>query len=142
MDGVGRAERVIDAVASAEHRDGEVPTDGNADGGSPRRSRRAAGTALGDRIAEQAYQLDAAMHRLLADLREFDAAGHWADEGAASCASWLAWRVGWDLGTAREHVRVARALGTLPLVDAALAAGRLSYSKVRALTPGDRKSVV
>jgi hypothetical protein len=60
--------------------------------------------------------------------------GHWADEGAASCASWLAWRVGWDLGTAREHVRVARALGTLPLVDAALAAGRLSYSKVRALT--------
>ncbi|MBL8620327.1 MAG: DUF222 domain-containing protein [Myxococcales bacterium] len=97
-------------------------------------TRRAAGTSLGDRIAEQAYQLDAAMHRLLADLREFDAAGHWADAGAASCASWLAWRVGWDPGTAREHVRVARALGTLPLIDAALAAGRLSYSKTRALT--------
>ncbi len=29
---------------------------------------------------------------------------------------------------------MARALGALPLIDAALAAGRLSYSKVRALT--------
>ncbi|MBK7193432.1 MAG: DUF222 domain-containing protein [Myxococcales bacterium] len=97
-------------------------------------ARRKAHAALGARIAEQAYQLDAAMHRLLADLREFDAAGYWADAGATSCASWLAWRVGWDPGTAREHVRVARALGALPRVDAALRAGRLSYSKVRAIT--------
>jgi hypothetical protein len=36
--------------------------------------------------------------------------------------------------TAREHVRVARALGDLPLVDAAFASGKLSYSKVRAIT--------
>ena len=54
-------------------------------------ARRKAHAALGARIAEQAYQLDAAMHRLLADLREFDAAGYWADAGATSCASWLAW---------------------------------------------------
>ena len=98
------------------------------------RARQAARAALGDRIAEQAYQLDAAMHRLLTDVRAFDAAGYWADAGATSCAVWLGWRVGWDPGTAREHVRVARALGALPLIDAALAAGRLSYSKVRALT--------
>lgn len=37
-------------------------------------------------------------------------------------------------GAAREHVRVARALTSLPLIEAAFAAGRLSYSKVRALT--------
>lgn len=74
------------------------------------------------------------MHRLLGDVRAFDAAGYWADEGAASCASWLSWRVGWSPGTGREHVRVARALAGLPCIDAALAAGRLSYSKVRALT--------
>ena len=98
------------------------------------RARQAARAALGDRIAEQAYQLDAALHRLMTDLRAFDAAGYWADAGATSCAVWLGWRVGWDPGTAREHVRVARALGALPLIDAALAAGRLSYSKVRALT--------
>ena len=65
---------------------------------------------LGERIAEQAAHLDAAMHRLLADLREFDERGGWRVQGAASCAHWLAWRGGWDLVTARDHVRVARKL--------------------------------
>ncbi|HEX6210757.1 MAG TPA: DUF222 domain-containing protein, partial [Methylomirabilota bacterium] len=39
-----------------------------------------------------------------------------------------------DLGAAREKVRVARALGTLPRLARALAKGELSYAKVRALT--------
>jgi Domain of unknown function (DUF222) len=78
--------------------------------------------------------LDAAMHRLLADLRRFDEAGGWYVQGFSSCAHWLSHRVGWDLGTARERVRVARALADLPKVDAALAAGQLSYSKARAVT--------
>jgi len=42
--------------------------------------------------------------------------------------------VGLDLGAARERVRVARALGTLPRLAQALARGELSYAKVRALT--------
>ena len=54
--------------------------------------------------------------------------------GFRSCAAWLSWRVGLDLGAAREKVRVARALGTLPLLAEALARGELSYAKVRALT--------
>src|SRR2546427_78608 len=37
-------------------------------------------------------------------------------------------------GAAGERVRVARALGTLPLLAQALARGELSYAKVRALT--------
>ncbi|MBK7536370.1 MAG: DUF222 domain-containing protein [Myxococcales bacterium] len=90
--------------------------------------------ALGEHIAEQAVHLDAAMHRLLADLRTFDAAGGWYRQGFGSCAHWLSWRVGWDLGTAREHLRVARALHTLPQVSEALAAGKISYSKTRAIT--------
>ncbi|MBK7539638.1 MAG: DUF222 domain-containing protein, partial [Myxococcales bacterium] len=90
--------------------------------------------ALGEHIAEQAVHLDAAMHRLLADLRTFDAAGGWYRQGFGTCAHWLSWRVGWDLGTAREHLRVARALHTLPLVSAALSAGKISYSKTRAIT--------
>ncbi len=89
---------------------------------------------LGDRIAEQAAHLDAALFRLLTDLRQFDAAGGWYQAGARSCAHWLSWRVGWDLGTAREHVRVARRLGELPNVGAELEKGALSYSKVRAIT--------
>ncbi len=97
-------------------------------------ARRAARAELGDRIAEQAYHLDAAMHRLLADVRAFDEAGYWADDGAISCAAWLSWRVGWTPGAGREHVRVARALATLPRIDDALRDGRLSYSKVRAIT--------
>src|SRR5207249_6347517 len=51
-----------------------------------------------------------------------------------SCAHWLSWRVGVDLGAARERVRVARALGALPLLAGALSRGELSYAKVRALT--------
>jgi hypothetical protein len=88
---------------------------------------------LGERIAEQAAHLDAAMHRLLADLRAFDARGGWHVQGAASCAHWLAWRVGWDLVTARDHVRVARKLAEFPVIDDALRRGEISYSKVRAM---------
>src|SRR5206468_1796536 len=62
-----------------------------------------------------------------------DARGGW-NSGFRSCADWLSWRVGVDLGAAREKVRVARALGSLPLLAQALACGELSYAKVRALT--------
>jgi len=89
---------------------------------------------LGDEIAELAAHLDAATHRLLVLIRRFDEAGGWADQGALTCAHWLSWRIGLELGAAREHVRVARALADLPLVDEALRCGQVSYSKVRALT--------
>ena len=88
---------------------------------------------LGDQIAELSAHLDAASARLLELIREFDARGGWHN-GFSSCAAWLTWRVGLEPGAAREHVRVARALGTLPLLAQALARGELSYSKVRALT--------
>src|ERR1700675_128144 len=93
----------------------------------------AATDRLGDEIAELSARLAAATAHLLELIREFDARGGWS-HGAPSCAHWLAWRLGMDLGTAREHVRVARALGTLPRLADALARGELSYSKVRALT--------
>ncbi len=89
---------------------------------------------LGERIATHAAHLDAATHTLLADLREFDAAGGWYKQGAHSCAEWLSWRVGWNMGTAREHLRVARRLAELPLIDDALRRGAISYVKVRAIT--------
>src|SRR5499425_3514892 len=88
---------------------------------------------LGDEIAELSAHLDAATARLLALIREFDARGGW-NTGFRSCAHWLSWRVGLDPGAARERVRVARALGTLPLLARALARAELSYAKVRALT--------
>ncbi len=66
--------------------------------------------ALGEQIAEMSAHIDAAMHRLLTAIRECDSASGWHVQGALSCAHWLAWRVGWDLRTARERVRVARKL--------------------------------
>src|SRR4029434_5293601 len=88
---------------------------------------------LGDEIAELSVPLDAATARLLDLIREFDVRGGWSN-GFRSCAEWLSWRVGLDLGAAREKVRVARALATLPRLAQALAHGELSYAKVRALT--------
>src|SRR5947207_2004165 len=88
---------------------------------------------LGDEIAVLSAHLDAATAHLLDLIREFDARAGW-NTGFRSCAEWLSWRVGLDRGAARERVRVARALGTLPRLARALARGELSYSKVRALT--------
>jgi hypothetical protein len=87
---------------------------------------------LGELIAEQAAHMDAAEHRLLTNIRELDRREGWAS--ASSCAHWLSWRVGWTLGTARERVRVAKALASLPQIDEALRLGKVSYCKVRAMT--------
>ena len=93
---------------------------------------------LGDEIAELSAHLEAATARLLELIREFDAGNGW-NTGFHSCAHWLAWRIGLDLGAARERVRVARALGSLPRLTEALSRGELSYAKVRALTRGDAR---
>ena len=88
---------------------------------------------LGDEIAELSTHLDAATAHLLDLIREFDSRAGW-NTGFRSCAAWLSWRVGLDIGAARERVRVAHALEQLPRLAQALARGELSYAKVRALT--------
>jgi len=85
-------------------------------------------------ITRLAGQLNAAQHRFLVLIAEFDRREGWQVAGARSCAHWLNWKVGLDLGAAREKLRVAHALGALPAIAAAMARGALSYSKVRALT--------
>ena len=90
-------------------------------------------THLGERIATLAARIDAATYELLVLIREFDARGGW-DCGFSTCAQWLTWRVSLSPGAARERVRVAHALKPLPLMSEAMKRGRLSYSKVRALT--------
>ena len=89
--------------------------------------------ALGERIAELAARIHAATYELLVMLREYDEGRGW-NNGFLSCAHWLNWRTGIDLGAAREKVRVARALPGLPRISAALACGSISYAKVRAIT--------
>lgn len=85
-------------------------------------------------ITTGAVRLAGATAAWLRLVAEFDRRGGWHGVGIRSCAHWLAWQCGLGTGAAREHVRVARALPGLPLIQAAFSAGRLSYSKVRALT--------
>ena len=87
---------------------------------------------LGDRIAELSARIQAATHELLVLIREFDEQEGW--DGCLTCAHWLGWRAGLSPGAAREHVRVARALGELPKLSDAMRRGKVSYSKVRAVT--------
>jgi hypothetical protein len=89
---------------------------------------------LADEIAELSAHIEAATYRLLCLIRQFDESMAWHAQGFHSCAHWLSWRVGLDLGAAREKVRVARALVSLPEVSSELERGRVSYSKVRAIT--------
>jgi hypothetical protein len=87
---------------------------------------------LEDELALLSAHLSAGMARWLEVLAEFDLRLGWKAWGG--CSRWLAWRCGLDNRTARERVRVARALGGLPLIRAAFRRGELSYAKVRALT--------
>lgn len=89
---------------------------------------------IADEITTLAAHIHAATHRLLALLARFDGLRGWEREGHRSCAHWLAFCTGIDLGAAREKVRAARALEDLPETSAAMARGALSFAKVRALT--------
>jgi hypothetical protein len=85
-------------------------------------------------ICELAGHLAAATCRFLVLLGDFDERRGWASWEVTSCAAWLSWKCQMSSRTAREHVRVARALRDLPVIRAEFGAGRLSYAKVRALT--------
>ncbi|HUP51263.1 MAG TPA: DUF222 domain-containing protein [Longimicrobiales bacterium] len=89
---------------------------------------------LGDEIATLAAHIHAATHRLLVLIADFDRRGGWELDGHRSCAHWLAFRTGIDLGAAREKVRTARVLVGLPETSASMARGELSFSQVRALS--------
>jgi len=89
---------------------------------------------LGDCIVGMAGQIAAMTCRFLDALAIFDARGGWGGVGIRSCAHWLSWKCGTSLRTGQEQVRVAAALQELPLLHKAFEEGRVSYSKVRAVT--------
>jgi len=91
-------------------------------------------TSLADEITTLCGHLDAAEFRLLELIRRFDEVAPWGLWEMKSCAQSLNWKCGIGLGAAREKVRVAHALPGLPVVSEAFRSGRLSYSKVRAIT--------
>jgi hypothetical protein len=89
---------------------------------------------LGEQITELAGHLNAGEYRFLVLVEAFDREDGWQGEGINSCAHWLNWFCGMSIGVAREKVRIARALPGLPQISQAFSEGRVSYSKVRAMT--------
>ena len=85
-------------------------------------------------ITDLCAQINAASYRLLQLIAELDDEAPWGAWGLQSCAHWLNWRCGIGMNAAREKVRVAHALKSLPEISAAFESGQLSFSKVRALT--------
>jgi hypothetical protein len=85
-------------------------------------------------IGELGAHINAATCRWLSMVAEFDHREGWKSWGCRSCAAWLSLRCGLAASAGREHVRVAHKLVALPLARAEFARGRLSYSKVRAIS--------
>ena len=88
---------------------------------------------LEDEIVSIASEVYALTCRWLCLIAEYDRRRAHEKAGFATCSQWLAWRCGLSDRAARDHVRVARALGELPLLRAAFGSGELSYSKARAV---------
>ncbi|HEX5049052.1 MAG TPA: DUF222 domain-containing protein [Gammaproteobacteria bacterium] len=84
------------------------------------------------RLGERGLNVET--YRILMLVREFDDRCGWQKWGYRNCAEWLAWSCDLGMSAARERVRTAQALREMPAIAAAFEDGRLSYSKVRALT--------
>jgi len=89
---------------------------------------------LDQAIVNLATRINAETYELLVLVRQFDERAGWLKWGLGNCVECLHYRCDLSMNAAREKVRVAHALKTLPNIAAAFAAGELSYSKVRAMT--------
>src|SRR6188768_3387479 len=85
-------------------------------------------------IRQLVRNMNTECHQMLVLVRELDDRFGWKQWGFKTCSEWLAYRTGICLSAAREQVRTAHALRSLPAISAAFAEGRLTYTKVRALT--------
>ena len=85
-------------------------------------------------IVNLSARINAETYELIVLIRQFDERTGWLKWGLGSCAEWLHWRCDFSMNAAREKVRVAHALKTMPDIATAFATGTLSYSKVRAMT--------
>nr|WP_064571722.1 HNH endonuclease signature motif containing protein [Gordonia sp. LAM0048] len=89
---------------------------------------------LEGRVLGYAAQITALTADFLDLVAELDERESWRGPGIHSLAHWLSWKAGIAPRTAHEQLRVAKAIRELPVIRRAFGEGRLSYSKVRALT--------
>ena len=89
---------------------------------------------LADSLQESWKSVCECTAKFLRELYEFDLRQGYKQWGFVDTAEWLDFKCGISRVTAREKVRIAKCLVVLCKVEEAFAEGRLSYSKVRALT--------
>jgi hypothetical protein len=85
-------------------------------------------------VVEAGQRWAAGQYDLVRRVAELDESLEWALDGAPTCAHWVAAALDVEVCTAREWLRIGRALFALPAIASAFEARRLSYSKVRALS--------
>ena len=91
-------------------------------------------SSLRSAVEDAVRRLSSDMSTFISLLVDFDLSGEWAFDNVASCAHWVATRADTELCTAREWLRIGHALSAVDEVARRFSDGRLSYSKVRALT--------
>jgi hypothetical protein len=84
-------------------------------------------------LVELAADITAGMARWFDLIALYDDRKIWQQWECRSMATWLASHVGVSLITARQYVHVAHAIQRFSILKAEFAAGRLSYSRVRAV---------
>jgi hypothetical protein len=92
------------------------------------------GPTVADRILDAGRSLAHSQHRLVVLAAEFDESDEWWASGAGTAAHWLAAQLDVCVATAREWIRIGKALRDLPALAAAFERRELSYAKMRALT--------
>ena len=88
---------------------------------------------LAGRIVERAGRISALLREQLADIAEFDRAESWRGDGAVSMVAWVTAKCGVGTSTARQWVRSAANLESLPCLAEGLASGALSLDVVEPL---------
>jgi Domain of unknown function (DUF222)/HNH endonuclease len=90
--------------------------------------------ALLRRLDEDHARLSAASAALLQTIAELEESDSWSEDDETSLSCFLAARLGLRAATARELVRVARKLRSLPAIASAHASGVLSWDQLRPVT--------
>ena len=89
---------------------------------------------LESELVSYAGRMNMLEYEFLSVALEYDLRQGWKAWGFNNCAEWLNMKCGIHVATAREKLRVIKALFDLPLASEAFASGQLSYSKARSLT--------
>jgi Domain of unknown function (DUF222)/HNH endonuclease len=85
------------------------------------------------RIVERSAQISSLHWEQLADIAEFDRSEAWRGDGSVSMVTWVTGQCGVSTSTARQWVRSATNLETLPCLAEGLASGQLSLDLVEPL---------